>query len=194
MGRVVVTEFLTLDGVFEDPGGGETFEHGGWSFKFDRGEDGDRFKFDELMAADAQLLGRKTYEGFARAWPTMEAGEFGKRMNSMPKYVVSSTLAPEDATWENSTVISDDVPARIAELKESIERDILVAGSAELIRTLAAHQLVDEYRLMVFPIVLGAGRRLFPDGSPQSVLRLTDSRTVGSDGVIVLTYVAGAKG
>src|ERR1700679_2386887 len=108
MGRVVVTEFVTLDGVFEDPGGGEGFEHGGWSFKFDRGAEGDKFKLDELMAADAQLLGRVTYEGFAKAWPSMSAGEFGEKMNGMPKYVVSSTLTPADATWENSTVIGED--------------------------------------------------------------------------------------
>jgi dihydrofolate reductase len=188
MGRVVVTEFVTLDGVFEDPGGAESFEHGGWSFKFDRGPEGDRFKLDELMAAEAQLLGRVTYAGFAKAWPSMEAGEFGKKMNGMPKYVVSSTLAPADATWENSTVIAEDVAGEVSRLKERLTGDLLVAGSATLVGTLAAEDLVDEYRLMVFPIVLGSGRRLFGDGFPHTTLRLVESKTTGADGVLILTY------
>src|SRR5438067_13595029 len=117
MGNLVVTEFVTVDGVFEAPGGGEEFEHGGWAFKFDRGPEGDKFKSDELEAADAQLLGRVTYEGFAKAWPTMEGtGSFGVKMNGMPKYVVSSTLA--DASWENSTIIGADLPRELASLKE----------------------------------------------------------------------------
>jgi dihydrofolate reductase len=188
MGRVVVTEFVTLDGVFEDPGGAEGFEHGGWSFKFDRGAEGDKFKLDELMAADAQLLGRVTYAGFAKAWPSMDAGEFGEKMNGMPKYVVSSTLARADATWENSTVIGTDVAAQVTVLKEQLTGDILVAGSANLVQTLAKHDLVDEYRLMVFPVVLGSGRRLFGDGFPHAVLRLVDTTPLGPDGVLVLTY------
>jgi dihydrofolate reductase len=188
MGRVVVTEFITLDGVIEAPGGGEAFEQGGWSFKFNRGEDGDRFKFDELLAADAQLLGRVTYQGFAKAWPSMDDDEFGKKMNSMPKYVVSSTLTAEDADWNNSTVIADDVPGRIAQLKEQVAGDILVAGSAQLVQSLARYALVDQYRLMLFPIVLGAGKRLFADGTPPAVLRLVDSTPVGPEGVFVLTY------
>jgi dihydrofolate reductase len=188
MGNVVVTEFVTLDGVFEDPGGAEDFEHGGWSFKFSRGEDGDRFKFDELLAADAQLLGRVTYEGFAKAWPSMDGDEFGKKMNSMPKYVVSSTLRPAEATWNNSTVIGEDLPGQISSLREQIDGDILVAGSGELVRSLAEHDLVDEYRLMVFPVVLGAGRRLFGEGTRHTVLALADSKPVGPDGVFVLTY------
>ncbi len=188
MGRVVVTEFVTLDGVFEDPGGAGEFEHGGWSFKFNRGEEGDKFKFDELMAADAQLLGRVTYEGFAKAWPSMSAGEFGERMNGMPKYVVSRTLAPADATWNNSKVIGEDVAGQVAGLKEQLQGDILVAGSANLVRTLAKHDLVDEYRLMVFPVVLGSGRRLFEEGTPHAVLKLVDSTTIGPDGVLILTY------
>jgi dihydrofolate reductase len=160
MGDVVVTEFITLDGVIEDPGGGEkSFEHSGWEFQFDRGEEGNQFKDSELMAADAQLLGRTTYEGFAEAWPPMraEAGEYGEKINSMPKYVVSATLADEDATWENSTVIRDDVPATVAKLKDQIAGDILVQGSATLVRSLAEADLVDRYRLMLFPIVLGTG-------------------------------------
>jgi dihydrofolate reductase len=188
MGRVVVTEFVTLDGVFEDPGGAEGFEHGGWSFKFNRGPEGDKFKLDELMAADAQLLGRVTYAGFAKAWPSMEAGEFGEKMNGMPKYVVSSTLAPADATWQNSTVIGEDAAEQVTALKERLTGDILVAGSANLVQTLAKHDLVDEYRLMVFPVVLGSGRRLFGDGFPHGVLRLVDTTPVGPDGVLVLTY------
>jgi dihydrofolate reductase len=189
MGRVVVTEFVSLDGVIEAPGGGEKFEHGGWSFEFNRGDDGDKFKLDELMSADVQLLGRVTYEGFAKAWPSMndEAG-FAERMNGMPKYVVSTTLSDDDADWNNSTVIRDDVPGRIAQLKRETNGDILVAGSARLVKTLADHDLVDEYRLMIFPIVLGSGKRLFGDGIDKTRLRLANSMSVGTDGVLVLTY------
>ena len=189
MGSVVVTEFVSLDGVIEAPGGGEEFEHAGWSFEFNRGDDGDKFKLDELMAADAQLLGRVTYEGFARAWPSMtdEAG-FAERMNSMPKYVVSTTLGDDEADWNNSTVIRGDVAGEVLKLKEDVGGDILIAGSAQLVQTLAAHDLVDEYRLMVFPIVLGSGKRLFGNGIPKTRLRLADSASVGPDGVLVLTY------
>jgi dihydrofolate reductase len=189
MGRVVVTEFVTLDGVFEAPGGGEEFALGGWSFKFNRGEEGDKFKLDELQAADAQLLGRKTYEGFARAWPAMsDMGMFGEKMNSMPKYVASTTLAAEDAQWQNSTVLGPDVAGEVAQLKERTKGDILVAGSATLVRSLAGYGLVDEYRLMVFPVVLGSGKRLFAEGTPSATLRLVDHRPVGPDGVVILTY------
>jgi dihydrofolate reductase len=188
VGRVVVSEFITLDGVIEAPGGGEGFEHEGWSFRFNRGEDGDKFKFDELVAADAQLLGRVTYAGFAKAWPSMEAGEFGVKMNAMPKYVVSRTLTAEQADWNNSTVIGQNLESEITRLKQELAEDILVAGSAKLVQSLAAHQLVDEYRLMVFPIVLGSGKRLFDDGTPPTTLRLVNSRSVGPDGVLILTY------
>jgi dihydrofolate reductase len=188
VGRVIVSEFVTLDGVIEAPGGGEGFEHEGWSFRFNRGENGDKFKFDELMAADAQLLGRVTYEGFARAWPSMEAGEFGVKMNAMPKYVVSRTLTAEQADWNNSTVIGQDLASEVTELKQELAGDILVAGSAKLVQSLTAHQLVDEYRLMVFPIVLGSGKRLFGDGTPPTTLRLLDSTPIGPDGVLILTY------
>ena len=190
MGKVVVTEFVTLDGVIQAPGGGEEFEHAGWSFEFDRGVDGDQFKLDELNAADVQLLGRVTYEGFAKAWPTMgddEAG-FAQKMNSMPKYVVSTTLSDDDAGWENSTVIRDDVAGHVRKLKREVEGDILIAGSATLVKGLAADGLVDEYRLMVFPIVLGTGKKLFTDGFDTSKLKLADSKTVGSDKIMVLTY------
>ncbi len=188
MGKVVVTEFVTLDGVIESPGGGEGFAHDGWSFKFNRGDEADKFKSDELMAADAQLLGRVTYQGFARAWPSMGGNEFGDRMNNMPKYVVSNTLSDADATWTNSTVIRGDAASQIARLKEQLGRDILVAGSAKLVQFLADHDLVDEYRLMVFPVVLGTGKRLFADLAAPSTLRLVDSKPVGPDGVIILTY------
>jgi dihydrofolate reductase len=186
MGRIVVTEFVSLDGVIEAPGGGESFEHGGWSFAVSRGEEGDKFKFEELMAADAQLLGRVTYEGFAKAWPSMDADEFGEKMNAMPKYVVSTTLTADDADWNNSTVIGDDVVGQISRLKEQVARDILVAGSAQLVQTLIEHDLVDELRLMVFPVILGSGKRLFGPGGKKG-LRLTDSKTVG-EGISILSY------
>ena len=142
MGKLVVTEFVTLDGVMEDPGGAEG-GRGGWAFKFDQGPDGQKFKFDELMASDAQLLGRVTYEGFAKAWPTMEGtGEFGKRMNEMPKFVVSSTL--ESPEWNNTTVLKGDLAEEVGKLKAQFSGDILVAGSATLVQSLLASDLVDE--------------------------------------------------
>jgi dihydrofolate reductase len=191
MGDIVVTEFTTLDGVIEDPGGGEkSFEHSGWEFQLDRGEQGDAFKTDELMVADAQLLGRVTYQGFATVWPAMreEAGEYGEKINSMPKYVVSTTLADEDASWENSTVIRDDVPDALGALKQQIPGDILVQGSATLAQTLAEHDLVDRYRLLLFPLVLGTGKRLFPQGAPWARLELAHCEQVGPDGVLTLIY------
>jgi dihydrofolate reductase len=185
VGRVVVTEFVSLDGVMEDPGGAEDFEHGGWSFKFDRGEEGDKFKLDETLASDALLLGRVTYEGFADAWPSRE-GEFADKFNSMPKYVVSTTL--EDPEWNNSTVIKGNVAEEVSKLKEQAGGDIVVHGSAQLVNTLMEHDLVDEYRLMVFPVVLGKGKRLFGETGDMESLKLVDSKPVGTDGVLVLTY------
>jgi len=185
MARIVVSEFITLDGVMEDPGGAESFEHGGWSFQFDRGPDGDRFKLDELFAADALLLGRVTYLGFAKAWPTMH-DEFADKMNSMRKYVVSTTLSDDLATWNNSTVIRADVVAELKRLKAAPGGDLLVAGSARLVQTLVKNQLVDEYRLMVYPIVLGSGKRLFTEATPTR-LGLDDARSTG-DGIMMLTY------
>lgn len=182
MGKLIVTEFITADGVIDSPG------EGGWAFKFDRGEDGTKFKIDELEAAEVQLLGRITYLGFAQAWPSMDTDPFGKKMNRMPKYVVSTTLTAAEATWDNSTVISADVAAEVTKLKEEVGGDILVAGSANLVRTLAEHDLVDEYRLMVFPTVLGTGKRLFGEGFPRTDLRLVDFKPVGPDGVVILTY------
>ena len=194
MGRVIVTEFISLDGVVEDPGGSEKgktdFPYGGWTFDFDRGNEGDEFKMAELRAADAQLLGRVTYQGFAKAWPGMrtQAGEFGEKMNAMPKYVVSTTLADADATWENSRVIRGDVSGAVSRLKKDIPGDILIAGSAKLVQGLTEYGLVDQYRLMTFPIVLGTGKRLFEGGVPKTKLRLVENTPVGKDGVVILTY------
>jgi len=188
--RVVVTEFVSVDGVVEDPGGAEDFEYGGWSFEFDRGEDGDKFKVDEAMASEALLLGRVTYQGFADAWPS-RSGEFADKFNSMPKYVVSTTL--EDPEWTNSTVIKGNVAEEVSKLKEQPGGDLVVHGSPTLVQTLTEHDLVDEYRLMVFPVVLGKGKRLFGETSDKKGLRLTASQPVGGDGVIVLTYEPASK-
>jgi dihydrofolate reductase len=187
MRKVVVSEFLSVDGVMEDPGGAEQFEHGGWTFQFDRGPEGDKFKLDELLASDALLLGRVTYEGFAAAWPTMtdEVG-FADKMNSMPKYVVSTTLE-EPLEWNNSTLIRGNVAEEVSKLKQEQGGDILINGSGELVHTLMEHDLIDEYRLMVFPVVLGSGKRLFRDGSHTTALKRVDTKTVGS-GVLILTY------
>jgi dihydrofolate reductase len=186
MGRVVVSQFVTLDGVVEDPGGSESFERGGWAFQFDRGAEGDKFKLDEVMAAEALLLGRVTYQGFAEAWPSRE-GEFADKFNGMPKYVVSTTL--EDPEWQNSTVIDGDVAGEISKLRGQPGGDILVNGSVQLVQTLAENDLVDEYRLMVFPVVLGAGKRLFGETTHASPLRLVDSKPAGE--VLILTYEPG---
>src|SRR5215210_7978297 len=159
MGRIVVTEFVSLDGVIEDPGGSEDFEYGGWSFEFERGEEGDRFKLDEALGSDALLLGRLTYEGFAAAWPS-RSGEFADKFNGMPKYVASTTM--NEGAWNNSTVITD-IAGEVSKLKERPGGDILVNGSATLVKTLMENDQVDEYRLMVFPVVLGGGKRLFPE-------------------------------
>jgi dihydrofolate reductase len=185
MRRVVVSEFLTLDGVMEDPGGAESFERGGWAFQFDRGPEGDKFKLDEVLDAGAMLLGRTTYEGFAEAWPsrTDDAG-FADKMNGMAKYVVSSTL--QSADWSNSTVLTGDVVEEVTRLKEGEGADILVFGSARLARTLLEHGLVDELRLMLFPVVLGRGKRLFEDGGEPKSLRLVESRPAGA--TLILIY------
>ena len=186
MGKIVVTEFISLDGVVEDPGGSENYARGGWAFDFERGEDGDKFKMDELLEAEAQLLGRVTYEGFAAAWPERddEAG-FARKMNEMPKYVVSTTL--ERPEWQNTTVLSGDPVSAVGALREELDGVILVAGSATLVGTLIEIDLLDELRLMVFPVLLGAGKRLFPEGEAKRPLRLTESKTVG-DGVSLLRY------
>jgi dihydrofolate reductase len=188
MGKVVVSQFITVDGVVEDPGGSEGFERGGWAFETNRGEDGDRFKLDEVMAADALLLGRRTYEGFAAAWPdrTDEMG-FADKFNRMPKYVVSTTLSVPEPEWNNSHLVGADLTGDVNWLKDTIEGDILVNGSVELSQALSAAGLVDELRLMVFPVVLGMGKRLFPDGAGKVPLKLADSKPVG-DGVQILVY------
>src|SRR6516162_9241737 len=185
MGKLVVTEFVSVDGVFEDPGGAESYEHGGWTFEYDRGEDGSKFKLDELEEAQVQLLGRKTYEGFAAAWPSRE-GPFADKLNSDRKVVVSSTLTNPE--WQNTTVLSGDVVEEISKLKDETECVILVAGSGALVGTLFAADLVDELRLMVFPTILGRGRRLFPEGIDRLKLKLAESRTVGPDGVQIQIY------
>jgi dihydrofolate reductase len=182
MGKVVITEFITLDGVVEDPGGAEDFERGGWAFKFDRGDAGDKFKSDELMASDAMLLGRRTYEGFAEAWPS-RTGEFADRFNALPKYVASTTL--KNPEWQNTTVIDGDLATAVSELKEKLDGDIVVHGSVELSRALIAEGLVDELRLMVFPTVLGAGKRLFTETPDAAAYRLTDSQVAGDTQILV---------
>jgi dihydrofolate reductase len=191
MGKIVVTEFVSLDGVIEAPGGGEDYKHAGWTFEIDRGEEGDRFKLDELVEAEAQLLGRVTYEGFAAAWPTMEDGAgFAEKMNSMPKYVVSSTL--QEASWSNSTILRGDLADEVAKLHREIDGVILVAGSAQLVQGLLERDLVDELRLMVFPVLLGEGKRLFGDVTEKKPLNLVDSKTLGA-GIALLTYEPAAK-
>jgi len=189
MKKIVVSEFVSLDGVMEDPGGASDFEFGGWTAPY-WNEDIAKFKYDELFEAEALLLGRVTYEGFAAAWPNMGQDEFGQRMNSIEKYVVSSTLADEAATWGKTTVLRGDVVAEVTRLKNQPGGNLLVEGSAQLVQTLVAHDLVDEYRLMIFPIVLGAGKRMFPSSVPQpSTLAVTNSQTVGS-GVLLLNLSA----
>ena len=186
MGKLVVTEFISLDGIIEDPGGSEGSEHGGWSFRHPA-PDGEQFKGDELRDSDVQLLGRVTYEGFAAAWPAMEeaTGDYDKKMNAMPKVVVSTTLT--EPTWNNTTIISGNVADEVARLKAQYDGDILVPGSALLIESLREHDLVDEYRLMVYPVVLGQGKKLFQEGSTPVDLALTETRKAGPD-VQLLIY------
>ncbi len=184
MRKIIVSEFVTLDGVMEDPGGAEKFERGGWAFQFERGPEGDKFKLDEVMAAGALLLGRVTYEGFTEAWPS-RTGEFADKMNNMPKVVVSTTL--REGRWNNTKVVKDKVVEEITKLKDGTGGDILVAGSGQLVDTLIEHNLVDEYRLMVYPVILGMGKRLFKDGKNKLSLRLVEAKPVG-DGVMILIY------
>jgi dihydrofolate reductase len=185
MGKLVVTEFVSIDGVFEDPGGSEQYEHGGWTFDYDRGADGDRFKFDELKQAEVHLFGRVTFEGFAAAWPSRE-GDFADMLNAAQKYVVSTTL--RDPQWQPTSVISDNVVEKIRKLKDETPGVVLVAGSGTLVGTLLAGGLIDELRLMVFPTILGRGRRLFPDGIDRRRFGLVETRTVGNDGVQINIY------
>jgi len=184
MGRIIVTEFVSLDGVMEAPGGDDNFVRGAWTFEFDRGDAGNQFKIDETMGSAALLLGRRTYEGFAAAWPERD-GEFADKFNTMPKYVVSSTLT--DPSWTNTTVLSGDVVDSVKRLKDEQDGDIVVHGSAQLVQTLVEHDLVEELRLMLFPVVLGTGKRLFTDTSDKKRLQLSESKVVG-DGVAIMIY------
>ncbi|MDQ1495955.1 MAG: hypothetical protein QOG69_2438 [Actinomycetota bacterium] len=184
MGRIVVTEFMSLDGVIEAPGGDDNFVRGAWTFEFDRGDEGNQFKVDETMNSAALLLGRRTYDGFAAAWPERE-GEFADRFNAMPKYVVSSTLT--NPSWTNTTVLAGDVVDAVRKLKNEQTGDIVVHGSARLVRALVEHDLVDELRLMVFPVVLGVGMKLFGETTDMKQLQLSESKVVG-DGIAILIY------
>jgi dihydrofolate reductase len=186
MGKLMVTEFVSVDGVFEDPGGAEDFERGGWAFEFNRGEEGEKFKLDETLETEALLLGRKTYEAFAESWPS-RTGEFADKFNSMPKYVVSTTL--KNPEWQNTTVISGDDPAsEIRKLKDDADGLISVHGSGKLVKLLLDQGLVDEFHLMTFPVIVGRGKRLFLDHTVQNPLELVDMRPVGDDGVVVQIY------
>jgi dihydrofolate reductase len=182
MGQIVVTEFISLDGVIEAPGGGEGFKYDGWTFEFDRGDEGNRFKLDETRESAALLLGRRTYEGFAAAWPSRE-GEFADLFNSMPKYVVSTTL--EQPEWTNTTVVKDI--ADVAKIREEVDGEIVVHGSAQLVQGLLELDLVDELRLMVFPVVLGTGKRLWGETTEKKQFKLADTKTVG-EGIAILTF------
>jgi dihydrofolate reductase len=185
VGRIVVTEFVSLDGVMEDPGGSEHSKHGAWTFKFNRGDEGNKFKMDETNNAEAQLLGRVTYEGFAAAWPQRSGDPFSEKFNSMPKYVISQTLKKAD--WNNSTILKGNVVEEVKNLKQRLKGDILVSGSARLVQTLIANDLVDQLNLMVFPVILGTGKRLFGETSAMKPLQLAESKTVG-DGIAILIY------
>ena len=189
MGRIVVTEFVSLDGVMQDPGGDSDYKHAGWSFEIGQGQEGADFKLNETRDSAALLLGRVTYQGFAKAWPTVE-GEFGDMFNGMPKYVVSSTL--DKADWNNSTVLKGDVVEEVKKLKRRVDGDIVVHGSAKLVQTLLEHDLIDEMRLMVYPVVLGSGKRLFGETSDKKPMRLVDSKTLG-DGIVLLTFQPAGK-
>jgi len=186
MGKIVISENVTLDGVIQDPTGEEGFRHGGW---FTQIGDKDReawaeVGFDEALGAEALLLGRRSYEFLAARWPSRSGG-WADRLNSLPKYVVSSTLV--DPAWNNSTVLKGDVVTEVSKLRQELEGEIVVAASGRLVRTLMEHDLVDELRLMVYPVVLGAGERLFGPTSDRKPMRLVDTRTVG-DGLAFLTY------
>ena len=186
MRKIVVSEFISLDGVVEDPGGAEKFKHGGWSFKF-RDDQVPKFKLDELDASDALLLGRITYEGFAKAWPSVKDDVgFADKMNSMAKHVVSTTL--KSLNWNNSRLIKTNVGEEVKRLKQQAGKDILVYGSGKLVNTLLQLDLVDELRLMFHPVVLGSGKRLFDDtAETMKVLKLAESRTFPS-GIVLLSY------
>lgn len=185
--KIVVTQYVSLDGVMEDPVGMEGSGLGDWTGPFTRGPEGDKFKIDELFASGAVLLGRRTYEAFAAVWPAVkdETG-FADRINSLPKFVVSNTLT--EAGWNNSTIVSGDIVERIRTIKEEPGGDILVYGSAELAHALMPHGLIDAYNLMVYPVVLGRGKRLFPDGTKLD-MTLAECKPLGS-GIVLIRYDA----
>lgn len=184
MAKLVVTEFVSIDGVMEAPGG-EDFKYPGWSFEFDRGDDGNQFKLDETLEADALLIGRVTYESFAGAWPQRE-GEFADKFNSMPKFLVSSTISEPD--WNNTTVFSGDVVEEVTKLKGDLDGVIQTPGSLRLVQALLEADLVDQLNLMIFPVVLGTGRKLFDELSEWKKFRLAEAKPVGGDGVVVMVY------
>ena len=182
--RIVVTEFVSLDGVMEAPGG-EDFKYPGWSFEFDRGDDGNRFKLDETRQADALLLGRRTYESFAGAWPNRE-GEFAEKFNAMPKFVVSTTL--KDPEWQGTTVLdSGDATAQVTKLKQEFDGELQVPGSHRLVQELIAADLVDQINLMIFPVILGTGKKAIEETPDRRDFQLKEAKAVG-DGVVVLIY------
>jgi dihydrofolate reductase len=183
MGNIVVTLFVSLDGVMQAPGG-EEFKYPGWSFEFDRGDDGNKFKLDETMEADALLIGRRTYESFAGAWPDRE-GEFADKFNQMPKYLVSSTITDPD--WNNTTRLEGDVVEAVRKLRDEVDGVIQVPGSHQLVEDLMENDLVDQINLMIFPVVLGTGFRVFGEYSDKKTMRLVESKTVG-EGIVVLIY------
>jgi dihydrofolate reductase len=184
MGKLVITEFITLDGTIEDPGGAEGSAYGGFAFRFDQGADGRKFKMDELLAADAQLLGRVTYEGFAQAWPERSGDPFSDKFNSMPKHVVTSTL--DDLEWSNSHVVRGDLAEEIAKLKAQYDGDLLLAGSATLAQALLELDLVDQVNLMVFPLLAGGGKKLFPQGGPPLSFELAETAHAGDTVTMIL--------
>src|SRR5437868_14747846 len=183
MGKIIVTEFVSLDGVIEDPGGAEDFKYGGWTFEIDRGDEGNKFKLDETMEAEALLLGRKTYEGFAAAWPSRE-GEYADKFNNMPKYVVSSTIKTPE--WKNTTVLRGELAQEVGRVRERHSGPIVVHGSPTLVQGLLEHDLLDELRLMVYPVVLGKGKRLFGATTSKKRMRLRSS-TLAVERVEVLS-------
>ena len=184
MGKIVITENVSLDGVIEDPTGVEGSKRGGWFWEIDRGEDGEKFTLEKALGTEALLFGRRSYEFFAATWPS-RGGELADKVNSLPKYIVSKTL--EDPDWNNSTVLKGDVVDAVSRLKQEIDGEIVVLGSPSLARTLIEHDLVDELRLMIYPVVLGAGERLFGETSDKIFMRLVDTRPVGG-GVAILIY------
>ncbi len=186
MGKIIVSENVSLDGVIQDPTGDEGFRHGGWIGRIgDRGRDeAARVALDEALGTEAMLLGRRSYEFLAARWPS-RTGELADRLNSKPKYVVSSTL--HDPAWHNSTVLEGDVVSAVSALKQQLAGDIVVAASFQLVHTLLEHDLVDELRLMVFPVILGTGKRLYGETSDKKPLKLAESNVVG-EGVATMVY------